>query len=391
MRQLLTLASILTWVLVGAAPGALCITGCSKRPTLQPAQPGTLPRQRSEIVSSSPSDRQQESRIENGGQSADTILDDDLAEDFDDSDHQSGRPNQQHPFDAMSESSLRTTFEVNPGTLGSISVGKPNAGQLINGVRPPPSPLYHLTDPSYAWGTTETVTALCHALQVVAQLNPGTAVVDIGHISAKGGGPLRPHHSHQSGRDVDLGLYYRQAGTRWYTHASRDTLDIPRTWTLIRTLATDTDIELILLDRNLQEAIERYAASIEQDTEWVHSLFQGSGTKRALIRHSPGHSTHLHLRFINAVAKESARRLAPYMNSHSLMRVSVTTTTHVATTGDTLANLARRYHTTISAIRSANRMRGYQLVAGHHYAIPLADSATPELTPNSRRRRVPRK
>jgi murein endopeptidase len=387
VRQLLTLALALTWALVGAAPGALCIMGCSKRPTLHPVQPGTSPRQRSDMVGSSPSDRQQES-IENIDQSAEPSFDDDLAEDSDDSDHQSSRRNQQHPFDALSESSLRTTFEVHPETLGSISVGKPNAGELINGVTPPPSPLYQLTDPSHAWGTTETVTALCHALEVVAQLHPGTAVVDIGHLSAKGGGPLRPHHSHQSGRDVDLGLYYRQAGTRWYTHATRDTLDIPRTWTLIRTLATDTNIELILLDRTLQEAVEHYAASIEQDAEWVHGLFQGSGTKRALIRHSPGHATHLHLRFFNAVAQESARRLGPYINFHGSTRVSVTTTTHVATTGDTLAKLAQRYHTTISAIRSANRMRDYQLVAGRPYTIP---TAIPESMPNSRRRTVPRK
>ncbi len=160
-----------------------------------------------------------------------------------------GRP---HPFDSMSEEKLREAFEKRPETLGSVSIGKPNFGQLMNGVQPNESPLYRLVDPNHAWGTEETVNYLCHALSVVARQHPGTPTVDIGHLSARFGGPLRPHRSHQSGRDVDLGLYYRNVGTRWYTHATRDTLDVPRTWTLIRTLVTDTDIEMILLDQSLQ-------------------------------------------------------------------------------------------------------------------------------------------
>ena len=251
----------------------------------------------------------------------------------------------------------------------------------MNGIRPRESPLYHLTDPTNAWGTAETVEAVCHVLEVVARTHPGTPVVDIGDISAKNGGPLRPHHSHQSGRDVDLGLYYRQAGILWYTRATRDTLDVQRTWTLIRTLATDTPIELILLDHGLQQAVEEYAASIEHDVQWVDSLFKGDGTKRALIRHSPGHSTHLHLRFFNPIAQESARRLMPYISAHHWVRARVTTLTHVAVFGDTLAKLAQRYHTTMSAIRRANRMQGYQLVAGRHYIIPAPEPTTPEPAP----------
>lgn len=312
-------------------------------------------------------------KVETGEVSSDDDINDDLDV------AEPTRRTQPHPFDSISDASLRAAFEKHPETLGSISIGKPNAGQLINGIRPSESPLYHLTDPANAWGTAETVQAVCHVLEVVAKTHPDTPVVDIGDISAKYGGPLRPHHSHQSGRDVDLGLYYRQAGTRWYTRATRDTLDVQRTWTLIRSLVTDTPIELILLDHSLQQAVEAYAVSIERDPEWVHSLFKGDGTKPALIRHSPGHSTHLHLRFFSPIAQESARRLIPYMRAHHWVRA--TALIHVAISGDTLAKLAQRYHTTMSAIRRANRMPGYQLVVGRHYAIPALEPTTPGPAP----------
>ena len=311
---------------------------------------------------------------------SDVSSDDDVNDDIDETPRAVARQHQSHPFDSISDASLRATFEKYPETLGSISVGRPNAGQLINGVRPGESPLYRLVNPSNAWGTTETVEALCHAIEAVTKAHPGTPVVDIGDISSKSGGPLHPHHSHQSGRDVDLGLYYRQSGTRWYTRATRDSLDVERTWTLIRSLVTDTDIELILLDRSLQEVVEEYAISVERDAKWVRSLFRGDGTRRAVIRHSPGHCTHLHLRFFNPIAEESARRLIPYITVHHVVRASVTTRTHVATSGDTLAKLAQRYHTTMSAIRRANRMQGFQLVAGRHYLIPSPEPA-PEPAP----------
>ena len=282
-----------------------------------------------------------------------------------------------HPYDSLSDSDLREAVEKHPETLGSLSIGSPNSGQLINGVRPTESPLlYHLVDPDHAWGTAETVNSVCHAVSVVANLHPGTAAIDIGHLSAKQGGPLSPHRSHQSGRDVDLGLYYRESGTPWYTRATRDTLDVARTWTLIRTLITSTDIEMILLDQELKEATEHYALSAEPDPTWVFHLFHRNGAKPALIRHSPGHKTHLHLRFLNPMAQESAKRLAPFLTAHHLVRVPAERILYVARRGDTLAHLAERYHTSMIAIRQANGMQSFQLVAGHRYAIPLSGSLT---------------
>lgn len=309
---------------------------------------------------------------------ANNSLDDEVNDEGDEADggvRPGARP---HPFDSMSEVTLREAFEKRPATLGSLSIGKPNWGQLINGVQPKESPLYRLVDPSHAFGTQETVESLCHALSVVAKVHPGTPAVNIGHLSAKEGGPLRPHQSHQSGRDVDLGFYYRDSGTRWYTRASRDTLDVPRTWTLIRTLVTDTDIEMILLDQSLQDIIESYANSVERDTGWVSSLFHSNGIRSAIVRHSPGHTTHLHLRFFNPIAVQSAKRLAHLLPSRRSVPASANYIVHVASSGDTLAKLASRYRTTMAAIRQANRMHGFQLIAGHRYNIPVPTPRAPQ-------------
>ncbi len=279
----------------------------------------------------------------------------------------------QHPLASYSDAELKVLFGKHPAFVGSVSIGKPNAGRLINGVQPKESPLYHLEDPAHSWGTIETVDALIHALEVVAQTHPGTSTVALGHLSALEGGPLRPHHSHQSGRDVDLGLYYTKPGTRWYTKATEHSLDAPRTWTLIRTLAKDTDIEMILLDRRLQEEVEQYAQSLERDSAWVHLLFHGGSGKLALVRHSPGHATHIHLRFRNPIAQETARRLSLSLpNEHRQQSSDAPVAkVHVATMGDTLAKLAQRYNTSMDAIRKANHMHTFQLVAGQRYVIPI--------------------
>ena len=283
-------------------------------------------------------------------------------------------PTVAHPLDNWSDAALREAFETRTASLGSISVGTPNSGRLINGVRPPASSLYHLVDPEHAWCTQETVDSLCRALEAVAQHHPDTHVVDIGHLSARGGGPLRPHRSHQSGRDVDLGLYYSDRNSRWYTYTDGDNLDVARTWTLLKTLASSTDIEMVLLDINLQKRVETFALSTEQDTAWVHLLFHGEGAQPRLLRHSPGHATHLHLRFKNPIARRSAQRLAPLLATQRPLERQNAPLSHVARVGDTLAKLAQRYCTTMAAIRIANRMRGFQLKAGQSYVIPIDKS-----------------
>jgi hypothetical protein len=128
---------------------------------------------------------------------------------------------------------------------------------------------------------------------------------------------------------------------------------------------------MLLLDVSLQKRIEAFALSVETDATWVHLLFHGNGVRPALIRHSPGHATHIHLRFRNPVARRSAQRLAPLIAELHPSERPQAGVSHIARTGDTLQKLAQRYCTSMDAIRTANRMRGYQLKAGQIYLVPV--------------------
>jgi penicillin-insensitive murein endopeptidase len=246
---------------------------------------------------------------------------------------------------------------------------------LFNGVHMPENEAWKLVDPSHAYGTEETVDALRLSLRAVYEHFPNTPVVSIGHLSAKQGGHLSPHQSHQSGRDVDVSFYYDGSPNRWYERASPNHLDLPRTMYLIRTLVEKTSIEMILVDRSLHEPLRRYALGQGMDEAWVEGLFVTREGRPPIVRHAPGHATHLHLRFRNPTAERAGQRLAALLAKHRLIVVPPKTITHVARSGDTLAKLAARYGTSMHEIRVHNAMPNAQLVAGRAYRIPVANTS----------------
>jgi murein endopeptidase len=306
------------------------------------------------------------------GDEVEAIGDD--TDDADGGDFADASPRRPHPFDALSQVELARRLRDDSPSLGSASLGRPNSGGLFNAVQLPEDPAWKRVDPNHAWATPETIDYLTRALHSVEQHYPGTSSVSIGHLSAQKGGPLRPHVSHQSGRDVDVGFYYSGEPNGWYRRATNDNLDVARTWWLVRTLVLETDIEMILLDQSLISLIEHHAVESGERREWVESLFHPRNGRSAVVRHASGHATHLHLRFYNPIAQESGRRLMPLLVERGIMPAPQKFVTHVARAGDTLAKLAARYSTTMQVIRQANAMKTYQLVAGAPYRIPVRGS-----------------
>jgi penicillin-insensitive murein endopeptidase len=202
----------------------------------------------------------------------------------------------------------------------------------------------------------------------------------IGHISGKNGGYLKPHLSHQSGRDVDLGYYYL-GGSRWYARADAQNLDRDRTWALVRAIVTETDVELLLIDRSIQSLLVEYAESKGEDKEWLELLFRGKGSVPPIIRHASGHATHLHARFYNPIATETGRRCYAALVNQGLVRPGAAFVMHVAKKGETLAELAKRYGTTVKAIRHANGLKSTVIQAKKAYKIPQSGHAPPSLSP----------
>lgn len=295
-----------------------------------------------------------------------------------------------HPLDGWSQDKIRKAVHDDPKSLGSMSIGSPNAGALLNGVRADSSELFVPVDPSHAYGTRETLNYLSDAVRKVHAAFPDTPALSLGHISAERGGPLRPHVSHQAGRDVDISFYY-VGGARWYTRGTETNLDLPRTWALVRALVTETDVDMILIDHSIQEWLWRYAREHGEDGAWVDSLFQGKGSGRPIVRHAPGHATHLHIRFFNPEAQETARRAHPALVAEGILPPLVRFVVHHAKRGDTLGKIAKKYSVSVAAIREANGLRSNRIREQRDYRIPLRSETKISLGPglNFPARRLP--
>lgn len=275
-----------------------------------------------------------------------------------------------HPLDGWSAEQIEVAVRDDLASLGSISVGSPSAGALINGVQAEAGALYQVVDAAGAWGTAETVEQLERAIRAVHERFSDTPPLYLGHISAQKGGHLKPHVSHQSGRDVDLSFYYKE-GARWYARARAENLDVARTWALVRALITDTDVEMILLDTSVQRLLEEHARSVGEAPSWLDSVFRGGPGKPALIRYAPGHATHLHIRFYNPQAQETFRRTAQALSEQGLVPKLVAHARHRARRGDTLGKLARQYRSSVAAIKAANGLRSSLIREGRTYRIPI--------------------
>ena len=284
-----------------------------------------------------------------------------------------------HPLASVKNEDLDQRIRRDPVSLGPMSIGKPSAGLLFNAVPMPAGDAWSLVDPSHAFGTGETVGYLETAISRVAKDFAGSPKLMIGHISAKGGGYLKPHLSHQSGRDVDIGYYY-VSGSHWYQRANAQNLDQDRTWALVRALVTQTDIEMLLIDRSIQDLLIEHAEKIGEDKDWVRLVFRGKGGMPPIVRHVRGHATHLHARFYNPIATETGRRCYSFLVQRGLVKPGAAYVMHLAKKGETLAELAKRYGTTVRAIRRANGLKSTVIQAKKAYKIPQSGHTPPSLS-----------
>lgn len=280
-----------------------------------------------------------------------------------------------HPLDGWTPEQIQEAITTNAAVLGSVSFGTPNRGALLNGVLAEASPLYELVKPENAWGTKETLEYLDTAIRKVHATFPNTPPLHLGAISAETGGRLRPHVSHQSGRDVDISFYYTN-DSPWYARGTKKNLDLPRTWAFVRALVTETDIEFILVDRSILNMLEKFALESGEDPFWVRSLFRGfPGRQRAIVRHAPGHATHLHLRFYNPIAQETARRAGALLVEAGLIKARPRIVNYRAKAGDTLGEIAARFGTTVQAIQRENGLRNTMIRQHRTYRIPVVGGA----------------
>jgi len=263
---------------------------------------------------------------------------------------------------------LLVIAQRDPAALGPLSIGTPDAGLLLNPMRFPEGPFWTVRNPGETWGTDETIDCVVTAIEAVEARYPGSPRVVVGDISDPSGGRLNRHRSHQTGRDADIGFYYRRGEVDSFLTARKKDLDLPRTWGLVRALVTETDVDRIFVDRSLIAVLYAQAVAEGEDRGWLNDVFGRSGGK-GIIQHERRHKDHLHVRFYNPRAQENGRIVYPVLVETGAAPPPMVK--HRVRRGETLGSLARRYGTSVSAIRAANGLRSTRLRAGRSYTIPI--------------------
>jgi penicillin-insensitive murein endopeptidase len=206
---------------------------------------------------------------------------------------------------------------VGDGT--SISVGRPgHGGHIIDGVRLPDRGEGFFTRDVWKtrgnrYGTDELVDLLTGVARRMATRSKQRLVV--ADLSAHGGGDVRTwHRSHQSGRDVDLLYYMRDRdgkpmepdamhvfdATGRAKDGSGITVDVPRTWQLVREVLTapEAPVQYVFMYAPIASLLIEHARSIGEPEPVV------AKARKALRQpgDSARHDDHLHVRVYCAQA-----------------------------------------------------------------------------------------
>ena len=179
----------------------------------------------------------------------------------------------------------------------AISVGKPNRGRLQNGVQLPESEHYTLRDPERSYGSSHAVTVIHDAIAAFRLDTGYKGEIKIADLSKKGGGRLRPHGSHQSGRDADIRLPRRRGASK--DDSSISAIDWDLSWALVKAFIDSGEIEYIFLETSRQKVLRKAAKRAGATDEELTRAIQypnARGTNNGFVRHAKGHNVHIHVR-----------------------------------------------------------------------------------------------
>ena len=186
----------------------------------------------------------------------------------------------------------------------SRPVGKPNQGTLIDGECLPQEgegymQLYR--DMERIWGARPMITMIQKAAADVVQRYPDRDRLQVEDISAKEGGDIDGHGSHENGLDVDLGYFkangiehdpvktgQKYAPSMVVDNKPSGNFDIERNWELIKALHRHGNVQKVFMDQILKNELCRYAKSRKDYAANVNVLRS--------IRHETNHQDHIHVR-----------------------------------------------------------------------------------------------
>lgn len=185
-------------------------------------------------------------------------------------------------------------FHPPKGNPRSISFGLPQRGRLTHALQLPADPaLYRRAKPSEQYGADFVVRALREALKEYRRAQGPRPRILVGDLSLPHGGPFPPHKSHQNGRDVDIHLPRIRDG-----QGRRSRIDWQASWRLIEALRRNPLLHKIFLSAGLHASLAQAARQLGVAESQITRIIQFPGQNpKAIVRHSPGHDRHIHLRY----------------------------------------------------------------------------------------------
>jgi LysM repeat protein len=193
----------------------------------------------------------------------------------------------------------QTLYYYVDGGGDSRSSGRPNRGRLRSGRQLESGNGFRVRSGERAWANELTVVAIQNGISRVQARFIDVPNLVVADLSYERGGPMRPHVSHQNGRDVDISYYRDDCDDECeWREIGPDELHVERQWYLFRLWIAQGLVEYIFVDRELQRPLYDYAeargATEEQLEEWFEIHDGGGG----YVRHEPGHDDHFHARFV---------------------------------------------------------------------------------------------
>ncbi|MDD9934503.1 MAG: penicillin-insensitive murein endopeptidase [Myxococcales bacterium] len=206
-----------------------------------------------------------------------------------------------------------TGLSLQPVAMGGESAGQPTRGRLIKGVQLPDNgSLYTIRRPAFAFGSSHAVLNLQLGIAKFRQRAGYLGPLVVSDMSLYRGGRYARHESHQSGRDVDLWLPLRaevlvERGVnsdarpqdfRQLAAARPGDIDWKASWELVKALLRTGEVQYIFISRARQRHLYRAARADGLSVQEVGEIIQyPRRAQTAVVRHSPGHDKHMHVRF----------------------------------------------------------------------------------------------
>lgn len=154
----------------------------------------------------------------------------------------------------VSGGALAAPRSVTPARLHrgiAMSMGAPNKGQLQGGLLLKESDaLRFLPNHHRRWGLPQLVHMIERSASHVRKRFAGS-VLAVGDLSQNGGGDVSGHHSHESGRDADIGFFILNSAGKSYSASrlipfdengkgpEKLRFDVARNWTLVESWLKD--------------------------------------------------------------------------------------------------------------------------------------------------------